>query len=150
MNQNIRHGLRAALLVATASLSLPAAAADEPFTVGAGFVSRIPSTDGKLIYERICQGCHMADGRGARGAGAYPALAGNPKLAAKAYPAYVVVRGMAAMPSFGMFMDDAQVAAVVNYIRGNFGNKAPDSISAAEVATIRSGGETAGRNLKGR
>lgn len=138
------------LLLAALPAALPAAET-EPFTVGGtGFVFRVPSTDGKLLYERVCQGCHMADGQGAKGAGAYPALAGNPKLLAKAYPAYVVVKGLAAMPGLGAFMDDAQVAAVVNYIRGSFGNTAPDRISAAEVAAVRSAGQAPGANLKGR
>lgn len=141
---------RAAVLLAAAAVLPVQAAEPEPFSVGAGFIGRVPSSDGKVLYERICQGCHMADGKGAKGAGAYPTLAGNPKLLAKAYPAYVVVKGVAAMPAFGLFMDDAQIAAVVNYIRGSFGNKSTDSISATEVAAIRTGGEAAGSNLRGR
>jgi len=35
--------------------------------------------DGATLYRAICQGCHMPDARGAKGAGEYPALAANPK-----------------------------------------------------------------------
>jgi mono/diheme cytochrome c family protein len=123
---------------------------EAPFTIGAGFVSPVVVRDGKLIYQRVCQGCHMADGKGATGAGAYPSLAGNVKLVAKTYPAFVVLKGLAAMPAFGPMMDDEQVAAVVNYLRGNFGNRATDSISAAEVAPLRASAASAPGQLKGR
>ena len=56
-------------------------AADEeipPFANPQRFMYR----DGEHLYRAICQGCHMADGKGAQGAGAYPALAANPRLAA--------------------------------------------------------------------
>lgn len=92
---------------------------------------------GKDIYEGVCQGCHMPDGKGAKGAGAYPALAGNKKLASKAYPALVVIRGQKAMPDFGPYMSDAQVANVVNYIRSNFGNTFTDAITPEEVKPLR-------------
>jgi mono/diheme cytochrome c family protein len=91
---------------------------------------------GEALYKGICQGCHMPDGKGAAGAGAYPALAGDKKLVAKAYPALVIVRGQKAMPSFAAF-SDVQVANVVNYIRSNFGNSFPDTLTPAEVKPLR-------------
>lgn len=30
--------------------------------------------EGEHLFKAICQGCHMAQGQGAHGAGAYPAL----------------------------------------------------------------------------
>lgn len=92
---------------------------------------------GKEIYGAICQSCHMPDGKGAKGAGVYPSLAGNPKLASKAYPALVIVRGQKAMPEFGSGLNDAQVAEVVNYIRSQFGNAYADPITPAEVKPLR-------------
>jgi mono/diheme cytochrome c family protein len=92
---------------------------------------------GEAIYKTICQGCHMPDAKGASGAGMYPALAGDKKLTAKAYPALVIVRGQKAMPEFGTSFSDAQVAGVVNYIRTNFGNSFPDAITAEEVKVLR-------------
>ena len=44
--------------------------------------SRFGQQDGQALYNAICAGCHMPDGRGAVGAGAFPALAGNTKLEA--------------------------------------------------------------------
>ncbi len=92
----------------------------------------------------------MAGGKGATGAGASPSLAGNVKLVAKTYPAFVVLKGLAAMPAFGAMMDDEQVAAVVNFLRGSFGNRAADTISAAEVAPLRASSANAPGQLKGR
>jgi len=92
--------------------------------------------DGKDVYERICQACHMPDAKGAVGAAAYPALAGNPKLATGMYPALVVMQGYKSMPPF-YELNDEEVAAVTNYIRTNFGNHFTDAITAAEVKAIR-------------
>jgi mono/diheme cytochrome c family protein len=156
MNRKMHRVLPVLLVSAAASLApqwlaaADALADDVPFTIGAGFESPVVVRDGKLIYQRVCQGCHMADGKGATGAGAYPSLAGNVKLVAKTYPAFVVLKGLAAMPAFGPMMDDEQVAAVVNYLRGNFGNRATDSISAAEVAPLRASAASAPGQLKGR
>jgi mono/diheme cytochrome c family protein len=94
-------------------------------------------TTGEALYKGICQGCHMPDGKGAAGAGMYPALAGDKKLTAKAYPALVIVRGQKAMPEFGTAFTDAQVAGVVNYIRTSFGNSFPDAITPDEIKVLR-------------
>ena len=96
-----------------------------------------PETTGEAIYKDVCQGCHMPDGKGAQGAGVYPALAGNKKLAAKAYPALVVVRGQKAMPEFGTGLTDMQVAAVVNYVRTHLGNDYRDVTTTEDVTPLR-------------
>jgi mono/diheme cytochrome c family protein len=93
--------------------------------------------DGAALYRNICQGCHMPDGKGAVGAGAYPALAGNDKLASVGYPVAVVVNGQKGMPGFAAMLSDDQIAAVVNYVRTHFGNRYTDAVSAADVATVR-------------
>jgi mono/diheme cytochrome c family protein len=41
------------------------------------------------------------------------------------------------MPAFGAHLDDSQVAAVVNYVRGNFGNAYADRVSADDVKAAR-------------
>ncbi len=92
---------------------------------------------GESLYANVCQGCHMADGRGAAGAGAYPSLAGNGKLAAAGYPTLVVVQGLRGMPAVGRRMTDEQVAAVVNYVRTHFGNHHGDPVTAADVKAVR-------------
>jgi mono/diheme cytochrome c family protein len=100
-----------------------------------------PETSGKDIYEAICQSCHMPDGSGSQGAGSalvgYPALANNPKLAAGAYPALVVARGLKAMPQFGTQLNDTQIANVANYIRTQWGNAYATAITPAQVAPLR-------------
>ena len=92
---------------------------------------------GEKIYQSLCQGCHLVNGQGAQGAGFYPALASNPKLAAAAYPASVVMNGLHGMPSFASKLSDEQIADVVNYVRSNFGNQYPDKLSAADVKPFR-------------
>lgn len=105
-----------------------------------GFVSatRFGQQDGAALYAATCAGCHMPDGRGAAGAGRYPALAGNEKLEAAAYPTSIVLNGLRGMPGFASQMDDAQVAAVVNYVRTNLGNRyAADPVTAENVKALR-------------
>ena len=98
---------------------------------------RFTHQDGEAIYRTVCAGCHMSDGRGAVGAGAYPALTRNAKLEAGGYPVLLIVNGRKAMPPFGRQLDDGQVAAVVNYIRGNFGNAYADRVSPDDVKAAR-------------
>jgi mono/diheme cytochrome c family protein len=98
---------------------------------------RFTQQDGEGIYRSVCAGCHMPDGRGATGAGTYPSLIRNAKLEAAGYPVLLVVNGRKAMPSFGSAMTDAQIAAVVNYVRGNFGNAYADKVSADDVKAAR-------------
>ena len=109
-------------------------------SVSFGAPERFPETSGEALYRAICQGCHMPDARGAAGAGRYPALAGNQNLAAAGYPVLLVVYGRKGMPGFGGFLDDAQVAAVVNYVRSHFGNDYTDAVSAEDVAAVRQPG----------
>ncbi|MGR4890705.1 c-type cytochrome [Sphingopyxis sp. LARHCG72] len=98
---------------------------------------RFPQQDGEGLYRAVCQGCHMSDGRGAVGAGVYPALAGNARLEDGNYPAFMIVNGQKAMPGFGDNMTDEQVAALVNFIRTSFGNDYTAPYSAKDVAAAR-------------
>ena len=100
--------------------------------------------NGKAVFEHICQGCHMPDAKGATGAGSYPALTGNPRLASAAYMAAVILHGRRDMPSFiqtgdsgpleNSKLSDTQIADVINYVRTHFGNHYADRITAQEVA----------------
>ncbi|MFI4997514.1 MAG: c-type cytochrome [Hyphomicrobiales bacterium] len=98
---------------------------------------RITARGGQAIYEDLCQGCHMPEGRGAVGAGSFPRLADDEKLAAGGYAVSVVVRGSKGMPAMGYMLDDEQVAAVVNYVRTHFGNSHQDAVSAADARGAR-------------
>jgi mono/diheme cytochrome c family protein len=93
--------------------------------------------DGAALYSAICASCHMPEGQGATGAGSYPALASNPRLASAQYPVVTVLRGRKGMPSFRYMLNDEQVAAVTNYIRTNLGNRYGDAVSAADVKPFR-------------
>lgn len=98
---------------------------------------RFTEATGEELFASACQGCHMPDAKGAVGAGAYPSLAQDSNLASGGYPVYVVVRGQRAMPPVGAMMSDAQVAAVVNYVRTHFGNQYQDDVSADDVKRVR-------------
>ena len=103
------------------------------FSVGPKF----QQTTGEAIYRSLCQGCHMPQGEGAKGAGSYPSLARNKKLEAGGYAVYLVVNGQRGMPPFGEMMSDGQIAEVVNYIRTHFGNNYTDAVTAADVKQVR-------------
>jgi mono/diheme cytochrome c family protein len=108
--------------------------ASEP-ALSAGF--RFIESSGEALFANVCRGCHMSDGKGAVGAGAYPSLAGNRNLEAGGYPIDVVVNGQRGMPAFGAMMSDAQVAAVVNYLRTHFDNTYQDAVTADDVKVVR-------------
>jgi mono/diheme cytochrome c family protein len=123
---------------------LPAIAALAVATLGATtarsqeiFAGKYPQQTGEDLFKNICQGCHMPDAKGAIGAGAYPALASNPRLAAAIYPITVVLHGQRAMPPFGEALTDEQIASVLNYVRTNFGNRYRDVITPAAVHARR-------------
>ena len=121
-----------AIIFAAATASR-AGASDGSFMSSQRFMQR----DGEVIYRTVCQGCHMPDAGGAVGAGTYPALSADARLAEAEYPVLVVVNGSKGMPPFGALLDDQQVAAVVNYVRSHFGNSYPDSVSPADVKAAR-------------
>ena len=135
-----RSAVAAVLGLALMSLATPLAHADEeirsrPPALSPGF--RFTETTGEELFASACQGCHMPDGKGAVGAGTYPSLAKDSNLEAGNYPVHVVVRGQRAMPPVGAMMSDAQVAAVVNYVRTHFGNEYRDAVSAEDVKLAR-------------
>ena len=83
---------------------------------------------GQEIYESICIACHRPEGLGAEGTegiAGIPALANNPfvTLEDPRIVVQTVLNGRAGMPSFRGFPDE-DVAAVVSYIRQDFGNRA--------------------------
>ena len=100
--------------------------------------TRYTQQGGETLYRSVCAACHMANGEGANtGAGFFPDLRKNQKLAAGAYPALVVVNGLHGMPPFGAWMDDQQIADVVNYIRTHFGNQYTDAVTPQSVGALR-------------
>ena len=92
---------------------------------------------GEELYLTVCAGCHQPQGTGAVGAGVYPPLAGNPMLEGSRYPAWIIVNGMAAMPSFGEWLSNEQVVEIVSYIQSNLGNDWETDLTAADVEDLR-------------
>ena len=126
----------AALLLLLALAPLPGQAAKSAPSHLLDF-SHFSERDGEALYGAICAGCHMPGGVGAKGAGAYPALAANANLASAKYITYNVVHGRRGMPLFGGSLDDEQVAAVVNYVRTHFGNHYTDVVTPEDVHALR-------------
>ncbi len=100
--------------------------------------------DGRQIYTTTCQACHQATGQGLPGV--FPPLAGASWVTGDAHiPAQIVLHGLTgpievagttyngAMPGFGTQLNDAQIAAVLTFIRSEWGN----SSSAVDEATIK-------------
>jgi mono/diheme cytochrome c family protein len=131
-----KRNLSAACLAAMlAQIATAVSAQEGQRTFSSGY--RFVEMSGEELYNNICRGCHMGDAKGASGAGAYPSLATNPNLESAGYPVTLVVRGRKAMPRFGDMMNDAQVAAVVNYLRTHFGNNYSDVVTAQDVSDAR-------------
>ncbi len=132
----------------SAAVAVPAAALLTAVALSTVAVTRVghtqeiyagvyPQKSGEDLYRGICQGCHMPNALGAVGAGAYPALAHDIRLAAAVYPLTVVLNGQRAMPPIGVDLSDEQVANVVNYIRTHFGNRYKDAVTPAAVHALR-------------
>lgn len=105
--------------------------------VGVALPAAAQPADGAAVYRAACQVCHMPDGRGAVGAAAYPALAENARLESAPYAITLVLRGQRAMPGVGRFLTDAQVAAVVGYIRTGLGNGFDGAVRPEDVTALR-------------
>jgi mono/diheme cytochrome c family protein len=102
---------------------------------------------GARLYEQHCAACHMGGGEGQ--GNTYPPLAGNRSLAAGSpvNPIRIVLNGgfppstggnprPYGMPPFGHAFNDEEVAAVVSYVRGSWGN-AGAMVSPVAVARLR-------------
>jgi mono/diheme cytochrome c family protein len=134
-NSKIRAFSVVTIVAVFSLLSFAAHAQGAGFTLSEGY--RFSETSGEGLFVNVCRGCHMADGKGATGAGTYPSLAGNKSLQAREYPVGIVVNGQRDMPPFGSMMSDDQVAAVVNYLRTHFGNHYSDVVTSEDVKIVR-------------
>jgi mono/diheme cytochrome c family protein len=103
--------------------------------------------DGKAIYKDRCEKCHSASGRGGMFSG--PPLAGSAVVQAEdpasliniiiygpETPREVAFGAWETMQPYAEVLNDSQVAAVSNYVRGSWGNRAA-VVSAADVAQQR-------------
>ena len=126
-----------ALAIGSAGLieASPSAAQDAP----GNKPSLAVANHGKEVYEQICQACHMPDGKGGAGAGTgVPALANNLHLARKAFAINTVYAGRGGMPRFAGLLSDAQIAAVLTYVRVRF-NGIPEPVTEADVKRLAAG-----------
>ena len=123
------------------------AAAAPPASLTASSTARVPDR-GARIFEKHCADCHGSTGAGVPGA--YPSLAGNRAvtLPLAANLAQVVMYGGFAaatqgnsrpygMPPYLLQLGDADIAAVLTYIRGAWGNSA-SAVTELEVNRFRS------------
>jgi len=96
--------------------------------------------DGKQIYTGKCAGCHQASGAGV--AGVFPPLGGSEWVGGdEKILTHILLHGIngeievsgkvykGVMPAWGMLSDD-EIAAVISYIRSDWGNAAPPVTSA--------------------
>jgi mono/diheme cytochrome c family protein len=83
-------------------------------------------TAGRAVYESLCTACHQPDGRGQDRVA--PSLLGSRlALAPAAVPVRVLVNGKEGatglMPPLGATLSDDQIAAVLTYIRREWGQR---------------------------
>ncbi len=87
------------------------------------------------LFMDNCSACHQATGKGIKGA--FPALAGSPLVQGDAaIVVSTVLNGRAGMPAFKDDLSDADLAAILTYVRSSWGNKAKP-VTAADVAKVR-------------
>ena len=102
---------------------------------------------GSRIYLDNCNACHRSDGSGAKRT--YPNLVKNEAVNAKnpislihivlaggSMPSTQTAPSVFAMPDFGKRLGDREVADVLTFVRGSWGNQAP-AVSQEEVARLR-------------
>jgi mono/diheme cytochrome c family protein len=102
---------------------------------------------GRALYGANCAACHTASGAGV--AGIAPTLAGSAIVQAAAADSLidVVLNGAQAvateaaptapgMPAFGWLLSDDQIAALLSYVRNDWGNAA-GAVQAGDVAALR-------------
>ena len=123
---------------------------------GAGAATAAPETlaqQGKKVFTQNCVTCHQASGLGLPPA--YPPLAGSEWVVGSEKRAIMIlltglqgpvhVKGQAfngAMPAWGGNLTDKKIAAVLTYVRSEWGNQAGE-ITPEQVAAVRK--ETASR-----
>lgn len=88
--------------------------------------------DGRQLYVDTCAGCHGASGEGSYG----PPLTSNAFLADASALVTQILFGRENMPPMGGALDDAELAAVANFLRTVFNDYEGD-VDAGLVAGLR-------------
>ena len=104
--------------------------------VAAASTNTSAASAGLATFTDKCMACHQQNGQGI--AGAFPALAGNKDVLADDPSAIIatVKHGKGAMPAFGSQLSNAEIAAVLTYVRSAWGNTAAP-VTEAEVAGVK-------------
>jgi mono/diheme cytochrome c family protein len=107
-----------------------------------------PFRHGEKLFQRYCQHCHQAHGRGLTGT--FPPLASSELLfGAPEIPAAIVLLGLqgmivregvaynGVMPGLAEPMNDAEIAAVLSHVRKRWAG-VEDAVSAETIQQVRS------------
>ncbi len=111
-------------------------------------VPEIPQlSPGHSLYLTHCAACHQPDGQGLPGA--YPPVIQTRRILGSAEPlTALILHGVTGelnvlgetyhseMPAMGELLSDGEIAEILTFIRGSWGNEA-DAVSEEEVAEIR-------------
>jgi mono/diheme cytochrome c family protein len=102
---------------------------------------------GAKVYTTNCSSCHQANGKGQPGV--FPPLAGNSTVTGPAADVITIVKNGKSgkitvngtsyngqMPSWKGTLSDSDIAAVITYIRGSWGNHA-SAVTAAQVTATK-------------
>ena len=129
------------VLFAVAASALTAAAL-VPHGHASATASAAP--DGKAVYTKNCSSCHQATGQGLTGT--FPPLAKNDVVTGDPNKViHILLNGLNgpikvngtsynnAMPPWKGTLSNAEIAAVITYIRSSWGNKA-SAVTEAQVA----------------
>ena len=140
----------------TEQQKLLAAAADDPTKV---WTKEDLIVRGQKVYDANCAACHQAGGEGM--AGVFPPLAGSEWVLGKdTTVANIVLHGIngsltvkgasynGAMPAFKDQLHDAQIAALLTYVRSQWGNQAA-AVTTETVAQVRKDSQARTEPFKG-
>ncbi len=138
-------GAAASAAVASNSLGAGASAGSSSTVAQSSTGAQGASVKGGQIFTQNCASCHQANGQGQ--AGVFPALAMNKDVTGDSKPIiHTLLYGLqgkvidgktygAQMPAWKGQLSDADIAAVITYIRNSWGNKA-SPVVAADLAKV--------------
>ncbi|MDD3459086.1 MAG: cbb3-type cytochrome c oxidase subunit II [Weeksellaceae bacterium] len=98
--------------------------------------------DGEKLYMNTCAVCHQADGKGLPGA--FPSLSDSPVVNDENFRlhAAIILMGYDSRPEYAVMqpfadqLSDAEIAAIINHERTNWGNQSK-TVTAEEVKAVR-------------
>lgn len=105
----------------------------------AGVLAAQPAAaaSGEALYNDNCAACHQKMGQGIPGA--FPPLKADKLALGDPKPLiFLMMHGRGGMPAFKDSLSDAELAAVMTYVRSAWGNKAKP-LTAADFAKARTG-----------